>query len=125
MEKSILISTGRDLTRVPGHHWQAHVAQNADESRNRLDFMTAEHHLVRKFVVRVLPRMGASISPEYISQSLKIPLSRVQVILDDLEKGMTFLYRDEKGAVAWAYPVTTAPTPHRVRFSSGEEIYAA
>jgi len=46
-------------------------------------------------------------------------------ILDELEKKMTFLYRDEQGAVLWAYPVTAARTPHRITFSSGERISAA
>ena len=46
-------------------------------------------------------------------------------ILDDLEKRMTFLYRNPQGCVTWAYPVTVDRTPHRVEFSSGEKLYAA
>ena len=38
---------------------------------------------------------------------------------------MTFLFRNSQGAVTWAYPVTVEPTPHRVAFSTGEEVYAA
>jgi hypothetical protein len=38
---------------------------------------------------------------------------------------MTFLFRNEHGAVEWAYPVTAARTPHRVAFSTGERINAA
>ena len=125
MDESILISSGSGLRRVPAYMWQAHVTQNAHESQRRLDVMSAEHHVVRNFVVRELPRVGTPIPPELITRSLNIPLSRVQAILDELEMGMTFLFRDENGAVAWAYPVTTTPTPHRVRFSSGEQIYAA
>jgi hypothetical protein len=45
--------------------------------------------------------------------------------LDDLERHLTFLYRAPDGAVAWAYPVTTAPTSHRLTFSTGERINAA
>jgi hypothetical protein len=38
---------------------------------------------------------------------------------------MTFLFRNEQGAVAWAYPVTVDRTPHYVTFSTGEQVYAA
>ncbi len=43
---------------------------------------------------------------ESIAQSLHLPDEGVKVILDDLKKHKTFLFRDERGAVAWAYPVT-------------------
>ena len=46
-------------------------------------------------------------------------------LLDDLEKHMTFLFRNAQGAVEWAYPVTVARTPHKVTFSSGEKLFAA
>jgi hypothetical protein len=49
----------------------------------------------------------------------------VNAILDELEKHMTFLFRDEQGAVAWAYPVTVDRTPHHVTFDTGEQVYAA
>jgi hypothetical protein len=54
-----------------------------------------------------------------------LPLERVLVLLDDLESGMTFLYRNPAGAVHWAYPVTVDETPHSVTFSTGEQIHAA
>jgi hypothetical protein len=38
---------------------------------------------------------------------------------------MTFLFRNEEGAVTWAYPVTVERTPHRVSLSTGEQVYAA
>jgi hypothetical protein len=38
---------------------------------------------------------------------------------------MTFLYRNERGEVTWAYPVTVAQTPHRLTFGSGEQVNAA
>jgi hypothetical protein len=56
---------------------------------------------------------------------LNIPLVRVAAILDDLETHMTFLFRNARGAIEWAYPVTVAPTPHRVTFQTGEQLYAA
>jgi hypothetical protein len=87
--------------------------------------MSEEHHLVRDFTVRELPRTGKPIPPERIAQALGLPPAHVVALLDELEKGMTFLFRNEEGAVTWAYPVTVDPTPHRVTFSSGEGVYAA
>jgi hypothetical protein len=91
----------------------------------RLDFMTEEHHQVRDFVVLEIPRVGKPLSPEHIAQALGLPLTRVAEILDELEHNMTFLFRDEQGAVEWAYPVTAARTPHRVTFRTGKQTNAA
>ena len=54
-----------------------------------------------------------------------MPLIRVNTILDELEQNLVFLVRNEQGAVSWAFPVTVEPTPHRLTFSTGEQIYAA
>jgi len=72
-----------------------------------------------------LPRVAKPITPEMIAQSLDMELSQVVSILDELEKNLTFLFRNEQGAVVWAYPVTVEPTPHRITFSTGEQIYGA
>ncbi|MGE5222995.1 MAG: hypothetical protein ACM3PY_11180, partial [Omnitrophica WOR_2 bacterium] len=90
-----------------------------------LSFMTPEHQRVRYFVVAELPRSGRPLDPETISARLGIPLERTSRILDDLEKHLTFLVRDDRGAVAWAFPVTVEPTPHALSFRSGERLYAA
>ena len=57
--------------------------------------------------------------------NLNMELNCVVSILDELERKLTFLYRDGAGAVVWAYPVTVEQTPHRITFSTGEQIYAA
>ena len=62
---------------------------------------------------------------EDIADKLNLPVDRVNIILEDLEKHLTFLFRNEQGAVAWAYPVTTDTTPHHVTFSTGEQLHAA
>ncbi len=90
-----------------------------------LDFMTEAHHRVRNFVVAELPRAGKALPPAAIAAQLDLPQEQVARILDDLEKHLVFLFRNPAGEVAWAYPVTVDPTPHRVTFSSGEKIYAA
>jgi hypothetical protein len=92
---------------------------------SHLAFMTAEHHLVRNYVVRTLPAFGKPLSPERIAAALELAVDRVVDILGDLERRLTFIFRDEQGAVAWAYPVTVERTPHRLTFSTGEQIYAA
>ena len=62
---------------------------------------------------------------EFIARELNLSPSQVIAISDDLEKHMTFLFRNERGAVTWAYPVTVDETPHQVTFSTGEQIHAA
>jgi hypothetical protein len=65
------------------------------------------------------------LPPESIAQSTNLPVERVVAILDDLQKHMTFLFRNKEGAVTWAYPVTVDRTPHHVALSTGESAYAA
>lgn len=80
---------------------------------------------VRSFVVTQIPKSGKSVAPEQIAEKLGLSLAEVTQILDELEQGKTFLYRDSSGAVEWAYPVTAAETAHRLIFSTGETISAA
>lgn len=87
--------------------------------------MTDEHHRVRDFVVRELPRIAEPVSPEVIGQSLNLEPDVLVPILDELEQKLTFLFRNQLGSVTWAYPVTVEKTPHSITFSSGEQIYAA
>jgi len=125
MNKSLLLGLWKFLVRIPGPIWRKEADRNADKNRTGHDFMTVDHHTIRDFVVRELPRCGVPISPKQISTGVNLPLERTQAILDDLEKGKVFLFRNEKGDVAWAYPVTAEPTPHRITFSTGEKIFAA
>ena len=125
MDKSLLLGLWRFLLRIPPPIWRQEVARSTRGNAQARAFMTPDHHRVRDFVVRELPRIGQPIPPETIAGALGMSVAQVVAILDELEKNMTFLYRNEAGAVAWAYPVTAEPTPHRVSFSSGEQIYAA
>jgi len=125
MNKSLLLGIQRFLLRMPRLIWQQEVERSAIAGRKSLAFMAPDHHRVRDFVVMELPRVAKPITPDAIAQSLDMKLSRVISILDELEKNLTFLYRNEQGAVTWAYPVTVESTPHRVTFSTGEQVYAA
>jgi hypothetical protein len=126
MNKSLLVGLWKYLLPVPRSIWQGQVAQNAAHAREHgLAFMSEDHHRVRDFVVVELPRTAFPLSATLIAERLNIPINRVTEILTDLERHMTFLYRNPQGEVTWAYPVTVDHTPHRVTFSSGEQIYAA
>jgi hypothetical protein len=125
MEGIILLGQAQQVIEFPQATWKQHVDQIPDHSRERLSFMTDQHHQVRNFVVRELVNRMEPLQPELISESLKMPLKRVIVILEELERELFFLVRNERGAVAWAFPMTVEPTPHRLHFSTGERLYGA
>jgi hypothetical protein len=87
--------------------------------------MSEEHQRVREFVVKELPRVAEPLSPGTIAERLNLPKGRVVRLLDDLERHMTFLFRNDLGFVTWAYPVTVEQTPHHMSFSTGERVDAA
>jgi hypothetical protein len=125
MKETILMAQGDWITEIPRKDWEEGMAAITGHVAAGLAFMTDGHHRVRNFVVRELPRVGSPLTPEFIAGSLTMTVAQVQAILDDLEKHMTFLFRNEAGAVAWAYPVTVDLTPHRIVFHTGESLYAA
>ena len=93
---------------------------------NPLGFMTPRHHAIRNFVVLELPRNhGRPLSPARIAAALRLEPVIVNQLLDDLEKHLFYLVRDPRGNVSWAFPVSSDRTPHGLRFSTGERIFAA
>jgi hypothetical protein len=122
MNNALLLGIRRMMISVPPALWQRQMAR---ETQADLAFMTADHHRVRDFAVRELPRFGRPLPPDLIAAELHLPLERVKAILDELEREMTFLFRNPAGEITWAYPVTVDKTPHRLTFSSGESLYAA
>ena len=126
MRDIILVGRGGKILEVPAATWRQHLANARSHSGTRLSFMTDNHRLVRNFVVRELPcNSGNPLSPEDIAQRLSLALSTVITILEDLEKHLFFLVRNDAGAVSWAFPVTSDRTPHHLNFSSGEHTFAA
>lgn len=125
MDASILMGQGREVTHRPRIEWEQHLSQVPHYQANRLRFMSTEHHRVRYFVVCELPRIGVPIPPEVIANALQLPLARIHAILDELEQHLFFLVRNDHGAVSWAFPMTVDPTPHRLTFSTGEQVFAA
>ena len=125
MNEHVLMGQDRKFVEIPVEIWELHRAQAAQDLAKLLSFMTEDHHRVRYFVVRELPRIGKPISPELISDELKLPVSRATQILDDLERNLFFLVRNEGGEVSWAFPVTADKTPHHLIFNTGERLNAA
>jgi hypothetical protein len=101
------------------------IANNARKTAERIATLTETHHLVRDYVVLEIARSGVPLSPESIAERLKLPLDRVAPVLDELEVGMTFLFRNPAGEVEWAYPVTAARTRHQITFGDGKQIWGA
>jgi hypothetical protein len=125
VNNSILLGLHRFMLRIPHPVWQQEIARSERAAKASIEFMTVEHHRVRDFVVRELPRVGKPISPGMIEQSLSLEPGVLVPILDELEEKLTFLFRNQSGSVTWAYPVTVEITPHSITFSTGEQIYAA
>lgn len=125
MKNNVLLGFLRYLLPVPAGIWQGQVQQSAVHNQQELGSMSIDHQSVRNFVVRELPRLGRPIPPELIARKLNLSLDQVKVILDDLEKHMSFLYRKGTESVVWAYPVTVDQTPHLATLSNGESIHAA
>jgi len=125
MSKKLKLGLWRYIINVPPSLWEKQISKAKRKLQTEYDFLSKEHHSVHHFVVRELPYVGKPLSPELIADKLGIPMDRVRTILDDLEKGMTFLFRNNNGEVVWAYPVTVDKTPHHISFNTGEELYAA
>ena len=125
MKERLMIGLWRFIIKLPPGVREKKIAQSRQRFIEERGFMSDEHIRVHHFVVRELPKSPRPLAPETISAGMGLPMNRVKSILDDLQAHMTFLYRNPNGEVTWAYPVTVEKTPHRVRFSTGEETYAA
>jgi hypothetical protein len=126
MKDVILIGRRETMLEVPADKWRKHLAQARHHTGAALSFMSSNHHLVRNFVVGELPgNHGEPLRPADIANRLNLPLSLVTAILEDLQRNLFFLVRNNAGQISWAFPVTCATTPHRLSFSSGERVFAA
>ncbi len=127
MKDRIMLGLGKYILSVPP--WLVGMKKRHAENKKKyeaaMNFMTEDHRRVHHFVVKGLPETGRPLSPEGISAALGLSRDHVVKLLDDLEKHMTFLFRNKQGHVTWAYPVTVDQTPHHLTFSSGEQVYAA
>lgn len=124
MKDRLLLGVGRYMIPIPRMAWRRLFTANDGKIRAAGRFMSKDHHLVRDFVVTELPRAGAPLPPQVIADRLGLSLPRVGELLDEMERRLTFLFRNTRGEVTWAYPVTVDQTPHHARFSTGEEAYS-
>ena len=125
MDNTLMSGFWRFMLTVPPFLWEKQVHKARRRIINNLDFMSPDHRRVHHCAVRELPRQGKPLAADAIAAILGMETRQVVTILDELEARMTFLFRNDAGAVTWAYPVTVEPTPHRVTFSSGEQLFAA
>jgi hypothetical protein len=125
VDNSLLIGLMRYTFPMPRVLWQKQVVRNARHMDAGQGFMSPEHHLVHKYVVSEIARVGKPLAPEVIARALELPAARVAVILTELEEHKGFLFRNAEGAVNWAYPVTAEKTPHLLKLNTGEQVYAA
>jgi len=124
MTDRLLLGLGRYMIPIPRMVWRRLMQSNARKVRAGLRFMSEDHHRIRDFVVTELPRAGVPLPPESIAAVLDLAVSRVTSVLDELERHLTFVFRNDQGSVSWAYPVTVDETPHHARFSTGERAYS-
>jgi hypothetical protein len=125
MADTVLIGRGDSITSIPQKDWEHELSSTPEHIGRRLQFMSHDHHLVRNFVVRQLPRLGRPIPLDDISQALHLTRTRTKSIVDDLEKNLFFLVRGNGSEVSWAFPVTAEETGHHLIFSTGERLDAA
>jgi hypothetical protein len=121
----ILLGRGNRILLQPFDMLRSQLESHLTSRSPRLSFMTDEHHRVRDYAVTELPRLGRPLPPARIAEAAGIPLDRAESILGELERNRFFLVRDRDRHVSWAFPVTSERTPHRLRLSTGDTVYAA
>ena len=125
MQNTLMLGLWRYVINVPPFLWQKQIEKGKRSFERAYGRLSEEQRAVHHFTVTELPYAGKPLSPKLISEKLSIPVARIKAILDTLEKRMTFLFRNVRGDVTWAYPVTVEKTPHKITFSTGEKLYAA
>ena len=125
MSNHILLGVGREIQLMPDDVFVRSVKSLPARMLARLAFMSRDHHAVRDFVVRELPRQGRPLSPIQVARASSLAVKNVSALPAELERNLFFLVRDSEGNVNWAFPVTTSATPHRLTFSTGEKIFGA
>lgn len=124
MFERVLLGLGRRMVPVPEWVFQAMIKRDVRKMAKRPP-LEHDQRRVQHFAVREIPRRRQAIAPEIFARELDLTLDEVHLILDELERRMTFLCRRGSDDVDWAYPVTADPTPHQVRIDGGAAFSAA
>ncbi len=125
MTETVLIGRGDTISTMPRPNWERELRSAPEKIGQRLKFMSPDHHMVRNFVVRELPRLGRPIPLADIKHALHLTRERTASIVEDLERNLFFLVRGDGAEVSWAFPVTAEETGHHLVFSTGERLDAA
>jgi hypothetical protein len=83
---TLLIGEGRELKRISDDSFVNALKHLSQRIAERLAFMTREHHMVRDFVVREIPRESRALSARRISSVTGLDDRRVAAILAELER---------------------------------------
>ena len=124
MNDRVLTGQGDTISSIPLRDWEHELSSAPEHIARRLEFMSHDHHSVRNFVVRELPRMGRPIPLANISHALQLSQKRTKSIVEDLERNLFFLVRGDGAEVSWAFPVTAEETGHHLVFSTGKRLDA-
>ncbi len=122
MSDWLKVGVWRHMLRLPPLVGKRAVGGVAKRAKAGVGALSEQHRTAHHFVVRELPRLGEPLPPLAVPENLRLPLECAIEILDELETKKAFLFRDDQGAVVWAYPVTVEETPHRLSFRSGERL---
>lgn len=119
------VGVRRRMLSVPRFIGRRRVAAVAQQARGVMAELSDEHRRLHRHVVAELLRSGGPLTPAMLAEQLDLTTAEISRLLDGLAAKKALIARTEHGAVLWAYPVTAAETPHRLRFRSGERLYAA
>ena len=103
MTDRVLIGRAESISSIPRSDWERQLNSAPGRISQRLEFMSQDHHLVRNFVVRELPRVGRPISLDAISNALHLSPARASSIVEQLERNRFFLVRGDGQEVSWAF----------------------
>jgi hypothetical protein len=106
MRNKLMAGVWRYMLGVPPFLWEKQIEKAVRKVERSTAFMSQKHRLVHHFVVREMPRLGRPVPSELVARELNLTAERVAEILTDLERRLTFLYRNNDGQVVWAYPGT-------------------
>ncbi len=124
MFERILLGIGKRLVPVPEWLFRQLVRRDTAKLAKR-PALEPDQRRIQHFAVREIPRRREAIAPEVFAAELDLPIDEVNLMLDELERRMTFLCRRGGEDVVWAYPVTAETTPHLVEMDGGFAFSAA
>ncbi len=104
MKNKLVMGIWGDMVSTPPLLWEKEAEKSRKKIETEMDLMSPDHRRAHHCAVRELPRVGKPMAPEFIASELDLPPDRVKVILDDLEKRMTFLVRNEEGCRCLGLP---------------------